>query len=286
MVYWLCYYKILDLILDHFHHMLIFYGTNFSNNPKITPSKDVAKNIFGTFLDVDHEESSPKIILQYFGPSSKHLELDDIDRKSRFKGDGFNISNTNGNPVIVSPDVFRNTDFTKSNRAVAFEVSIGDQQQSMFKTIDLEQATIKNTTESFYVIENLGKSSAGSSTSQIDIGLFDIYRQASYQCTVNGMGNVMIQPTMYFYLKNVPMFRGTYWITEVIHTIRTTGIDTTFKGSRIPVTSLPDPKDSFMASYRTMFDKMVRSSLAKVKAESEMVNSEKSNINRYGYILL
>lgn len=260
-----------------------FYGTNFSNTTKIKPSKDVAKNIFGTFLDVDCEESSPKIILQYFGNTSKHLEMSDVDRKIKFKGDGFNAADTNNNPIIVAPDVFRNTDFSKSNRAVVFEVSVGDQQQSMFKSVELDQSTIKNTSESFDVIERLGSSAAGSQTSQIDIGLFDIYRQASYQCTVNSLGNVMVQPTMFFYLKNIPMFRGTYWITEVTHTIKSSGIDTSFTGSRIPATSLPDPKDSFMASYRAIFDRMVRKSLAKVKSDENKGGTEKTIMTENGY---
>jgi hypothetical protein len=66
----------------------------------------------------------------------------------------------------------------------------------------------------------------------------------------------MIQPTMFFYLKNIPMFKGTYWITEVAHSIRNNNITTTFKGSRMPYTALPDLKDSFMSSYRTLFDKL------------------------------
>ena len=256
-----------------------FYGTNFGRTTKIKPSKDVAKNIFGTFLEVDTEESSPKIILQYFGPSSKHLELSDIDENSKYKGDGFDISDVNNNPIIVAPDVFRETDHKKSNRAVAFEVSVGDQNQNMFKSIEIDQSTIKNTTESFTVLEKLGNSAAGSQTSQIDVGLFDVYRQASYQCSITSMGNVMIQPTMFFYLKNVPMFRGTYWISEVSHSIKSTGIETTFKGSRIPVLSLPDPKDSFMASYRALFDKMVKSAIVKVKKIDNNPNSTEKEIH-------
>lgn len=52
------------------------------------------------------------------------------------------------------------------------------------------------------------------------------------------------------------MFRGSYWITEVTHTIKSNNISTTFSGTRIPYTSLPDPTDSFVASYRILFDKI------------------------------
>ena len=256
-----------------------FYGTNFNNNKKLVPSKTVAKNIFGTFLEVDHEESSPKIILQYMGPSSKYPDMEN-SKDYLYDNDGFDISNVNKNPIIIAPEIFRNTDFSKSNKAVAFEVSIGDQNQSIFKSVELDQATIKNTSESFAVLERLGQNETGSSTAQVDVGLFDIWRQASYQCTVTSMGNMMIQPTMYFYLKNIPMFKGTYWITEVKHNITTRGITTTFKGSRIPFKSLPNPKDSFYASYKALFNRMV--SQAKViNQESQTGTSE--NVKTYTY---
>lgn len=234
-----------------------FYSTNYTNSLKTTPSKNVAQSMFGTFLEVDHQDSSPKVILQYTGPTSKHLELADIDKKQKYKNDGFDIGNVNNNPIIVAPDVFTKTDFSKSNKVVAFEVSFGDQNQTIFKGVELNQATLKNTSESFEVLERLGRNETGSITSQIDIGLFNIYRQSSYQCKVVAMGNMMIQPTMYFYIKNIPLFRGSYLITEVSHDIRTTGVETTFTGTRIPAESLPNPSDSFLASYRPLFDKLV-----------------------------
>jgi hypothetical protein len=252
-----------------------FYGTNFSNKKKITPTKKVAESLFGTFLEVDYQESAPKIIMQYIGPTSKHLELSDINKKYKYKDDSFNISDPNNNPVLIANENFLNTDFSKANKVVAFEVSFGDQNQTMFKSVQLDQSSIKNTSESFKVLERLGNSETGSSTAQVDIGLFDIYRQSSYTCDVTSMGNVMIQPTMYFYLKNIPMFRGSYWITEVNHQIRTGNIETTFKGTRIPIQSLPNPEDSFLASYRALFDKLVKKAVARVKEEATQLANAK-----------
>ena len=245
-----------------------FYGTNNSTKSRITPSKKIAENLFGTFLDVDYQDSSPKILIQYTGPTSKHLELADINEKYKFKNDSGNLFSGVGSPlVITTPQVFSQGDYAKSNKVVAFEVSVGDQNQGIFKSVQLDQSSIRNTTESFNVIENLGRSESGAAANQIDISLFDIYRQASYTCDVTCMGNVMIQPTMYFYLKNVPMFRGSYWITEVSHSIRNNNIITTFKGTRIPYASLPDPKDSFLSSYRVLFDKITRAAIAKTKEQ-------------------
>jgi hypothetical protein len=122
----------------------------------------------------------------------------------------------------------------------------------------------------------MGRSESGGATYNVDIGLLDVYRQASYTCEVSCMGNVMIQPTMFFYLKNVPMFRGSYWITEVSHNIQGNKISTSFKGTRIPYASLPDPKDSFFSSYRVYFDKITNSAVAKVKQADSLIGSNKN----------
>jgi hypothetical protein len=254
-----------------------FYGTNFSSKPKLTPSKKVAENIFGTFLDVDYQESSPKIIIQYIGNTSKRPDMS--SEKYNFTDDSFNIANTNNNPILITtPEVFRIGELSKSNKAVAFEISFGDQNQSIFKTIQLDQQSIKNTSESFAVLENLGRSESGAGAYNVDVSLYDYYKTASYSCSVTCMGNVMIQPTMFFYLKNVPMFRGTYWITEVSHNIKNNNIVTSFKGTRIPYTNLPDPKDSFLSSYRVFFDKLMKKAVSRVDANSKTNTSTTKNI--------
>ena len=247
-----------------------FYSANGSSTGrKSLPSKNVAQIMFGSFLEVDYVDSSPKIILQYIGPTSKHPEMSEISKRNKFPDDGCNVGDTHNNPILIDDGIFSKTDISKSNRVVAFEVSFGDQNQSIFKGVELDQTSIKNTSESFIVLDRLGRSESGSSTAQVDIGLFDIYRQSSYQCQVSCMGNVMIQPTMYFYLKNIPLFKGSYWITEVTHNIKTSGIETIFKGTRMPLQSLPNPLDSFMASYRSFFDRMVKNSVTKVQKERE-----------------
>ena len=252
-----------------------FYGTNFSNTPKLTPSKKIAQNLFGTFLDVDYQESSPKIVIQYIGKNSVRPDMS--NKKYKFTDDSYNIGNTNNNPVMITlPKVFKTGDLAKTNKVVAFEISFGDQNQGIFKGVTLDQATIKNTTESFYVLENLARSESGSASYNVDIGLFEYYRQAAYSCEVTCMGNVMIQPTMFFYLKNIPMFKGTYWITEVSHDIRNNNIVTKFKGSRMPYTALPDLSDSFMSSYRTLFDKIQQKAVNRVNSSDKVTETSKS----------
>ena len=81
---------------------------------------NVAKNIFGTFLDVDTEDSSPRVILQYIGPTSKHPEVSDVDpqhRKNRYPDDSCNVGETHNNPVMITPDAFAQTDFSIMTRS-------------------------------------------------------------------------------------------------------------------------------------------------------------------------
>jgi len=253
-----------------------FYGTNLRTKSKIAPSKTVAKNLFGTFLEVDYQESSPKIIIQLVGNSSKRPDMSN-SKEYKFADDSFYIGSVNNNPlVITSLEGFSVNDLSKSNKVVAFEVSFGDQNQGIFKGVQLDQSTLKNTSESFVVLENLARSESGAGAYNVDTSLFDYYKQASYRCEVSCMGNVMIQPTMYFYLKNIPMFKGTYWITEVSHSIKSNVINTTFVGTRIPYTSLPDPKDSFLASYRVLFDKLTSKAKSILKQqESTKTDTQK-----------
>lgn len=247
-----------------------FYGNNYITRNKIVPSKKVAENLFGTFLDVDYQEASPKIIIQYVGPTSKYRQNLNKNSKYKFKDDSFDINQDVDNPVVIANNLYDTVDYQNSNRAVAFEVSFGDQNQTMFKSVTLDQTSIKNTSQSFEVLERLGQSQSGSGTVQIDTGLFDIYRDLSYTCEVTSLGNVMIQPTMYFYLKNVPLFKGTYWITEVNHNITLGSIETTFKGTRLPKYFLTDPKDSFLASYRALFDKILKKAIIKTNQQKAL----------------
>ena len=253
-----------------------FYGTNTSNKRKITPSKNLARNLFGTFLEVDYQESSPKIILQYVGGTSKYLDLERISKQYKFKNDSFKISDVNNNPLLVEPKLFMDADLSKSNRVVSFEVNFGDQGNGIFKSISLDQSTYKNTTESAIAQERLARSQSGGGTYQVDNGLFDIYKTASYECDITMMGNVMIQPTMYFYLANVPMFHGTYLIIDVNHSIKGNNVETTIKGVRISNSTLPKMQDSFIASYRPLFSRVLSAAIKRKQLADNKINTEKT----------
>ena len=241
-----------------------FYGTNYNNKSKTSATRKTATDLFGTFLDVNYQDASPKIVIQYVGDNSKYLANGSKDNK--FNDDSFNCSMVNNNPLLITTSqALTLGDLTKSNKVVSFEVSFGDQNQGIFKSLQLDQSTLRNTAASAYVLENLARSESGANANNIDISLYDYYRTAAYSCEVKMLGNVMIQPTMFFYLKNVPMFKGSYWITEVSHDIKNNSVMTTFKGARVPIGALPNPKDSFAASYKTLFDKLTNQAIDYLK---------------------
>jgi hypothetical protein len=71
------------------------------------------------------------------------------------------------------------------------------------------------------------------------VSLYNLYKNRSYTCNVDMLGNALIQPTMYFNLRNVPMFSGSYYITSVSHQITDSSFETSFEGVRQPVPNLP-----------------------------------------------
>ena len=155
---------------------------------------------------------------------------------NRFGDDSFDLRVPADNPLRIS-DTKR--DFSKTNRVVGFSVDFGIRNQNIFKTLDLDMSEMKNTSESFKVFADIGSSVSGDKVGQQSTSMYGVYKSRSYSCGVKSMGNVMIQPTMYFVLRHVPMFYGPYWIYEVNHNVSERGFETDFKGTRIPKYSLP-----------------------------------------------
>ncbi len=153
---------------------------------------------------------------------------------NNYKDDSFDI----GDPTQTdTPKEFLNPD----KGVVAFKVRYGQEAQNHFQTLDIDQTNHKETQESLQVIDALTNPKTGSQPSQIGKGnsMYDVYLTRSYNCSVKGLGNMSIQPLMYFTLENVPMFRGTYLITGVKHDITAHNSNTTFTGMRQPKITVP-----------------------------------------------
>jgi hypothetical protein len=89
------------------------------------------------------------------------------------------------------------------------------------------------------MLNEMANAGGNRKSSTQNISLYDLYKTRSYKCKVSMMGNALIQPTMYFNLRNVPMFYGPYFITEVNHSIVAGSFTTDFTGTRQSIYSLP-----------------------------------------------
>jgi hypothetical protein len=211
--------------------------------------------MFGNYLDVDYMDARPKFVCVYVGKPSETLACENSFK--RFRDDAFDMRKYD-HPLRTSYN--SNTDFSKNNKVVAFAVDYGIQNQSLFKSVTLDMSEKKNTAESNKLITELGNQGAGNQVAQQTVSLYSIYKTRSYTCTVNMLGNAMIQPTMYFNLRHVPLFYGPYWIMEVSHNISSGRFETSFKGVRMPLYSLPDPNsllDTVNKNYLNYYKELI-----------------------------
>ncbi len=216
-----------------------FYGrqtpTGQDDTSKNTEPNEFANNLFGTFDTVDYQSSKPKMLNIFVDKPSQ--QTDNKSKLNGYKDDGLDITICAENSVGVDASQKRN--FSLENRIVGFAVDFELQNQGVFKKINVSQDLGKATSESLMAEYNLANSSAGIQTSTQSVSLYNIYKTRSYAASVESMGNVMIQPSMYFVLRNIPLFAGSYFITEVNHSIGLDDFTTSFTGTRQAVATLP-----------------------------------------------
>ena len=232
------------LVQNNFQHFMLPAYVNFYNvqdaqkNPTPRPdgSLEFGNMLFGTFLNVDYRNSSPKFLCYYVNKPSEHLDMkDNIDY--RYRDDAFDLRRASDNPLIENQ--IDKQDWGKSNKVVGFNVDMTRQNQQIFKSFSVSQDPGKPTSESLEMLNqmaNLGKNRRSTTQS---VSLYNLYKNRSYTCSVDMMGNALIQPMMYFNIRNIPMFSGPYMITKVSHSVSENGFETHFDGTRQPFYSLP-----------------------------------------------
>ena len=206
-------------------------------------SSQFADNMWGTFLDVDYRKSGPKVICFYTGLPSAHLELP--KGNSRYRNDSFELRRASENPLIENQ--VGKQDWAISNKCVGFNVDIGNRNQNIFYSFDITMNDGQATSESIQALYNMVNQASGRDVATQNTGLYSFYKQRSYQCRISCLGNALLQPTMYFNLRHVPMFNGPYLITEVNHIITAGDFKTEFGGIRQGIYDLPSI-DNFLQS--------------------------------------
>jgi hypothetical protein len=206
------------------------------------------------------------------------------NENTRRGDDSFDITNPSSCPLRENQQ--NKTNYSDSNRCVGFQVDFGKRNQGMFNSISIDMNQHKNIGPTFQVLAEMGAQASGQQVAQQSQSLYNFYRTRSYTCQVQSLGNVMIQPTMYFNLTNVPMFYGPYFIINVSHSITNRGFNTQFEGVRMPKYSL-SPPDKLVASvnkkilqtYRKA-QKQIESKTPTGKTNNTIVLSNLTNIKQ------
>jgi hypothetical protein len=273
------------LIKNNFNVMPLPAYVNFYNVqdvngltiPKTEGSLEFADNMWGTFLNVDYRNSGPKLVCFYVGLPSAYLALP--KGNSRFRDDGFDMSRASENPLIESPN--NKTDWAVSNRCVGFSVDIGIRNQNVFYSFNVSMDSGKATSESINTQINMVNQATGKSVATQNNSLYSLYKRRSYQCSVTCLGNALLQPTMYFNLRHVPMFNGPYMITDVQHSIASGTFQTTFTGVRQGIYDLPSI-DNFLQSINqnllTKIESLIITKKDEVTGKSTTDNNKSAEV--------
>jgi hypothetical protein len=215
-----------------------FYNTQNVDGvalPRSEGSLEFANNMWGTFLNVDYRKSSPKIVCVFVGKPSEYLDLP--KGNFRFRDDGFDVRKSSENPLLENLE--GKTDWDRSNKCVGFNVDIGVKNQNLFYSFSVAQDPGIATSEAIQTYLNMVDQASGRNTSTQNNSILNLYKSRSYQCTIECLGNALIQPTMYFNLRYVPMFYGPYLVTQVEHSIQPGSFTTKFNGIRQGLFDLP-----------------------------------------------
>ena len=270
------------LIKNKFNVMPLPAYVNFYNiqdvdgttTPQPEGKLEFADNMWGTFLDVDYRKSSPKMICFYAGQPSTHLDLP--KGNSRFRDDSFDLRRASDNPLIENPAGKK--DYALSNKCVGFNVDVGIRNQNIFYSLNISMDSGKATSETIQTQLNMVDQASGRNVATQNVSLYNLYKQRSYQCQVQCLGNALLQPTMYFNLRHVPMFNGPYFITQVDHAITAGNFQTTFSGVRQGIYDLPSI-DNFLQSINqnllTKIEAIVKNSKDSVTGKA-ITNVDKS----------
>jgi len=226
-----------------------FYGRNDRVKEGEPIPQDIPNDLFGTFMEVDTKDSRPRMLGIYIGKPSENAKLNK-NHNSRRLDDAFDLTRASECPLIENTT--NKTNYSDSNKCVGFNVDFGIRNQGIFKNMSIDMSQHKNIAPSFQVLADMGSMASQRKVAQQSQSLYNFYKSQSYNCTVESMGNAMIQPTMYFNLRHVPMFTGPYLIINVSHDITSREFTTQFEGIRIPKYALDVPDKLVMSVNREL----------------------------------
>ena len=190
-------------------------------------------------INVKEIDTETSYVFMYPEEPSKHLTLPSDSKleeeRYKFADDSFMFVTESGleNMDGKTPDTFKHQG--RGRNVPVIGVTFAKQNQSFFKNISVSMDSPKTTEVSIQNTFMIADKYNGGNSQVTALGqdLFSIYSNYSYECSVDMMGGACIMPLMYFQLNNIPMFKGTYIIYNVSHSITPGNMTTSFTGQRL-----------------------------------------------------
>lgn len=123
----------------------------------------------------------------------------------------------------------------------SFGIAFGRMNNAIFKNVNVGMSNPIATEQSIDALSLVAQRGGGNDKSIVFYGqdLFPVFTGYSYTCAVDMMGCAQIMPLMYCQLMNIPMFRGTYMVYSVTHTMKPGDMTTSFKAMKLSKNALP-----------------------------------------------
>lgn len=123
----------------------------------------------------------------------------------------------------------------------SFGLAYGRQHNHLFKNLNLNMETPIITSAVINTLSHIAKQGAANSHAIAFVGqdIYPVFSNYSYICEFEMMGCAQIQPLMYFQLMNVPMWRGTYMIFNVTHTMTPGNMVTRVRAMKLSNRAVP-----------------------------------------------
>lgn len=165
---------------------------------------------------------------------------------NNYEDDSFNIWSYTEKDGIA-PKILKMSNNTSDDLSAygyyvpSFGLTYGRQHNHLFKNLNLNMETPIITSAVINTLSHISKMGAANSHAVAFIGqdIYPVFSNYSYICEFEMMGCAQIQPLMYFQLMNVPMWRGTYMIFNVTHTMTPGNMVTRVKAMKLSNRAVP-----------------------------------------------
>lgn len=239
-------------------HNMLFLAMSDFNNIGDEDATVAQQNLERVFLPVPYNKMSNVRENNKFVFIYTHKPSSQVTNGNTNTLDTYNIWDYNTNSITPLANKLFNTSNNTGNimtrygyNVPSFGVTFSRQNNHLFKSIKCNTNNPVQTEVSIHTLSNVAQlgSSTPNRVSFYGQDIYPIFSNYSYECEIEMMGCAKISPLMYFQLMNVPMWRGTYMIYNVSHSITPGDFTTRFKGMKMSAKSLP-----YNTNYAYAFD--------------------------------